>query len=447
MAPRIVLIGAGSAMFGLSTVGDILRSSILEGADIVLHDIDSAALRRVEKTARAHLDAHKRPFTLTATTNREEALQGADFCITSIEVGDRFELWEQDWRIPQQFGIPQVYGENGGPGGLFHSLRIIPPMLEICRDILRIAPRAWVLNLSNPMTRITTAINIAFPELKMIGLCHEVASLREHIPAILDTPPEKLDLVAGGLNHFSVLLSARYTNTGADAYPDIREKAPAYFESLPEGDYGNLGVPQDNVSSFEASGRPWPERGLFKVVLEKFGYLPITTDSHFGEYIGWAHSAVDHRGILDFYTYYKKWSRGRVPEQVVLGSSEAEHHREIPIIEGIVADLGHQEEAVNIQNDGFISNLPEELIVEIPAMVNKQGVHGDMVGEMPEGLRGLMLMQTSLNLLTARAVLEKSRDLALQALLVDPVVNDAPAAEKAFDMILDLQRAYLGYLE
>jgi len=447
MASRIVLIGAGSAMFGLSTVGDIFRSSILEGADIVLHDIDSAALRRVEKTARAHLDAHKLPFTLTATTSREKALKGADFCILSIEAGDRFELWEQDWRVPLQFGITQVYGENGGPGGLFHSLRIIPPILEICRDILRIAPRAWVLNLSNPMTRITTAINMAFPELRMIGLCHEVASLREHVPAILGTPPENLELTAGGLNHFSVLLSARYLDSGADAYPDIRKKAPAYFESLPEKDYGNLGAPIEGASGSDAPGQPWPERGLFKVILEKFGYLPITTDSHFGEYIGWAHSAVDHRGILDFYTYYKKWSRGRIPEQVVLGTTEAEHHREIPIIEGIVADLGHQEEAVNIQNDGFIANLPEELIVEIPAMVNKQGVHGDMVGDMPEGLRGLMLMQTSLNLLTARAVLDRSRALALQALLVDPVVNDAPAAEKAFDMILDLQRDYLGYLK
>jgi alpha-galactosidase len=447
MAPRIVLIGAGSAIFGLSTVGDIFRSSILEGADIILHDIDSDALLRVEKTARTHLKQNNLPFTLTATTNREKALKGADFCIISIEVGDRFELWEQDWRIPQQFGITQVYGENGGPGGLFHSLRIIPPILEICRDILRVAPHAWVLNLSNPITRIATAIKMACPELRMIGLCHEIASLREHVPAILETSPEKLELVAGGLNHFSILLSARYTDSGADAYPDIRKRAPAYFEHQPGKDYGGTGAPRGGGFKSKSSSRPWEERWLFKMILEKFGYLPITTDSHFGEYIGWAHSAVDHRGILDFYEYYKKWSRERAPEQLVHGSTETEHHRAIPIIEAIVADLGRQEGAVNIQNDGFISNLPEELIVEIPAMVNKQGVHGDMVGEMPEGLRGLMLMQTSLNLLTARAVLEKSRSLALQALLVDPVVTDALAAEKAFDMVLDLQRDYLGYLE
>lgn len=454
MAVKIVLIGAGSAMFGLGSVGNIYKSKILEGSDIVLHDIDPAALSRVEKTARSYLEEHDLNFSLTATTDRGEALKGADFCIIAIESGNRYVLWEQDWKVPLQFGVTQVYGENGGPGGLFHSLRIIPPILEICRDVMRIVPQAWVLNLSNPMTRICTAVHMELPELRLVGLCHEVVSLQEHLPTILDTDLDNLDFMAGGLNHFSFLLKARYLDSGRDAYPDIRARAPAYFESLPEKDYGNLGAiknmisrAQSTILASEKRKHIWAERELFKVLLEKFGYLPITTDSHIGEYVGWAHSVVDHKGILDFYDFYKKWCLEQVPEQRIRGAAEEEYWREIPIIEGIVADTGHQERAVNIPNIGFIANLPTDVIVEIPAMVNKEGIHGDMLGELPEGLRGLMLMQVSLNRLTAQAVIQKSKDLALQALLLDPVVNDAIAAEDAFDTILELQHEYLGYLK
>jgi alpha-galactosidase len=139
MEKRIVLIGAGSAQFGYGTIGDVLQSQVLEGSHIVLHDINPNTLAAVEKTGRAFIEEHKLPFTISASTNRAEAFTGADFLIISIEVGNRFDLWEQDWRIPQQYGVRQVYGENGGPGGLFHSLRIIPPILEICADIMKIA--------------------------------------------------------------------------------------------------------------------------------------------------------------------------------------------------------------------------------------------------------------------------------------------------------------------
>jgi len=203
---------------------------------------------------------------------------------------------------------------------------------------------------------------------------------------------------------------------------------------------------QAAVLESEKRRRVWAERELFKVLLEKFGHLPITTDSHIGEYVGWAHSVVDHKGILDFYDFYKKWCLEQVPEQRILGTAEEEYWREIPIIEGIVADTGHQEMAVNIPNNGLITNLPTDMIVEIPAMVNEHGIHGDMIGDLPEGLRGLMLTQVALNKLTARAVIEQSKELAMQALLVDPVVNDAAAAEKAFETILELQHEYLGYL-
>jgi len=450
---RIVLIGAGSAMFGLGSLGNVLKSKVLEGSTIVLHDINAQALERTERGARRFVLERKLPYTVVATTSREEALRGAGFCIIAIEVGNRYELWEQDWHIPQQYGIRQVYGENGGPGGLFHSLRIIPPILAICQDIVRICPDAWVFNLSNPMARIVLAITRKFPQLKVIGLCHEVVSLMEHLPKILETPWANLSVTAGGMNHFSVLLEARYKDSGQDAYPRIREKAAAYFEALPEGSYENLGATKEMLSAARGrTGRApdrlhiWPERELFKVMLEKFGLFPITTDSHLGEYVPWAYSVVDHKGILDFYSFYRTWCLEQVPESRIHGTREIEYWRDIPIIEGIISNSGHEEMAVNVPNRGLIDNLPQDAVVEVPATVDAKGVHGARLGRLPPGFAGLVNNQVAVNELTVEAVLQGSRALALQALLVDPVVDNAAAAERALDIILSLQSDFLSYL-
>jgi alpha-galactosidase/6-phospho-beta-glucosidase family protein len=386
---------------------------------------------------------------LSSTTSRSEALKDADFCIISIEVGDRFKLWEQDWRIPQQYGFQQVYGENGGPGGLFHSLRIIPPILEICEDIRKICPHAFVFNYSNPMSRICTTIHRKYPDLNFVGLCHEISSLRQHLPIMLDTPYEDLKLRAGGLNHFSILLEAAYKKTGKDAYPDILEKATGYFETLP--DLGNImrelleaqaGSTPGSEPALRKGANKWAERGLFRVLLEKFGYLPITTDSHLGEYLQWAYDVVDHKGILDFQTYYKQWITDLEP-QIEMKLVE----RVVPIMEGIINDSGYEEEAVNIPNKGLITHLPEYLAVEVPAIICKKGVQGVALGELPKGFSGLLMNQAAVHDMTAEACLNASRDLALQALLVDPVVDKVSAAEKMLDTMLDLQADHLGYLK
>jgi len=446
MANKIVLIGAGSAAFGLGTLGDIFKSKPLQGSSIVLHDINPTALDKVYKIAQRFITDNQLPYTVSATTSRREALQGADFCVISIEVGDRFALWDQDWQIPQQYGLRQVYGENGGPGGLFHALRIIPPILEICGDINDICPNAYVFNFSNPMSRICLAVARKYPHLKIIGLCHEIASLVEHLPRMLETPLENLEFTAGGLNHFSVLLEISYKDNGQNAYPDVRQRAPAYFGRQPEYidilDY--LFHSQETVP--QPSPRPWPERRLFKTMLEKFGYLPITSDSHFGEYVHWAYEVADHKGILDFYRWYKKWSVEQVSESRIEGTLAWEYWRIVPIVEGILANSGHRELAVNIPNRGFIDNLPQDLVVEVPATVDKNGVHGLKLGALPKGIAGLLNNQAGVLDLSVEAALTGSRAAALQALLVDPVVDSVRAAEQTLDTMLELQQEYLAYL-
>ncbi|MBP1129862.1 MULTISPECIES: alpha-glucosidase [Serratia] len=453
MATKIVLVGAGSAQFGYGTLGDIFQSKTLYGSEIVLHDINPAALAVTEKTARDFLAAEDLPFTVSATTDRKTALRGAEFVIISIEVGDRFALWDLDWQIPQQYGIQQVYGENGGPGGLFHSLRIIPPILDICADVADICPNAWVFNYSNPMSRICTTVHRRFPQLNFVGMCHEIASLERYLPEMLGTSFDNLTLRAAGLNHFSVLLEASYKDSGQDAYGDVRAKAPDYFSRLPGYsdilDYTRThgtwvqteGSTEREALGGKDSAYSWADRTLFKEILEKFHHLPITGDSHFGEYIRWANEVSDHRGILDFYTFYRNYL-GHVQPKIELKLKE----RVVPIMEGILTDSGYEESAVNIPNLGFIKQLPAFIAVEVPAIIDRKGVHGIKV-DMPAGIGGLLSNQIAIHDLTADAVIEGSRDLVIQALLVDSVNDKCRAIPELVDVMISRQSPWLDYLK
>ncbi len=186
----------------------------------------------------------------------------------------------------------------------------------------------------------------------------------------------------------------------------------------------------------------WPERRVFQVILEKFGLMPITSDSHFGEYVQWAYDVTDHKGILDFYRFYKEYL-SQVQPKIELEVSE----RIIPIIEGILTDAGYVEEAVNIPNKGLLPDLPEWIVVEVPATVDKNGIHGIPMGKLPRGYAGLLLNQAAVHDLTAEAVIHKSRAAALQALLVDPMVNNYQGIEELLDTMIAYQERWLGYLK
>ncbi|MBW2387190.1 MAG: alpha-glucosidase [Deltaproteobacteria bacterium] len=448
MSTRIVLIGAGSAQFGFDMLGDIFQSAVLSDCHVVLHDINSDALARVHKAGQEYIDANELRVTLSATLSRPEALASADYCVIAIEVGDRFALWEQDQSVPRQFGFRQVFGENGGPGGLFHSLRVVPPILEICADIADICPDAWVFNYSNPMSRICTTVHRAFPQLRFIGLCHEIASLYQHLPPILDTPASNIAFRAGGLNHFSILVEAHYLDSDRDAYPVVLEKAADYIEHLP--DLGSIlkkvmhaieGSAAEGEATPSEQANPWAERGAFRVLLEKFHCLPITTDSHIGEYLQWAHEVADHPAVLDFYLYYKKWTLRGNPE---IRSTRTE--RMVEIVEGILMDQRYEEAAVNLPNAGLIAQLPDFMVVEVPAWVDGKGIAGIRLDAMPRGFGGLLANQVAVHDLTAQAIIDGSKDLALQALLVDPVVDRVGAAEPLIEKMIELQPEYLGYL-
>ncbi|MCG8452968.1 MAG: alpha-glucosidase [Spirochaetales bacterium] len=451
---KIALFGAGSAQFGYGTLGDIFQSSVLRGAEIALMDINAETLAMVHRTAEKHIADRGLDFTVTATTNRKEALKGADFVIISIEVGDRFALWDVDWKIPLQFGVPQVYGENGGPGGIFHALRIIPPIMAICDDVMEICPEATVFNYSNPMTAITTTVLRKHPQLKFVGLCHEIASLERYLPPILGTELSNIQYRAAGLNHFSVLLEASYKDSGKDAYPDVLAKAPSFFEREPGfsevWDYtrrtGEIpeteGATERWKMDIEESFRPWSDRTLFRRIMETYNLLPITTDSHLGEYIAWAQDASDHKGILDFYDFYRHALGNRNWSEI----SEEMHERVVPIMDGIVSDSGYEESAVNILNKGAIPDFPNDVAVEVPAIVRGKGLEAVRFDQYPKGFGALIRNYAGVYDILADAVLSGSRDLVLQAVLACPVVHRFEGMGDMVDTMLDAQRQWVGYI-
>ena len=433
---KIVLIGAGSANFGLGTIGDIFKSKVLEGSTIILHDINAKALEKTKNIANKFKDKLKVSYNIEATTDRKQALKGATYCIISIEIGNRFDLWDQDWKIPLQYGFKQIYGENGGPGGLFHSLRIAPVILNICEDIIKICPNAFVFNYSNPMQRICHAVTTKYPELKFVGLCHEIASMERQLPYIMETNFSNIEIKAGGLNHLSILLEAKYKDSQKDGYPKIKKKFKSYYSKL--------------TSEYYPS-KPGGERGVFFELYKLFGYLPITTDSHLGEYIQWAYSVADHEAIMKFYENYKKRCLTFYDDESHYSEFFQLHNkineRIIPIIEAIIQDANIEESAVNIPNKNFINCLPDNIVVEVPGLISKSGVAGVKLNNYPANFGNLLNTQVSTIQLTTEAVINQSKDSAYLALLSDPIVDNVENASKLLETMLVFQKEYLGYLK
>ena len=427
---KIVIIGAGSLQFGLGSVGSIINSDVLQGSTISLHDINETNLKLVTESCKDAIEQKNLDFELESTIDRKKALKNATFVINAIEVPPRFKLWDEDYKIPPKYGINQIMGENGGPGGLFHSLRVIPPILEICEDISKICPDAFIINYSNPMSRICLAIKRKFPMLNFVGLCHEFLGFKHHYSKILDTPISNLEMRAGGLNHFGVLLSIKYIDKNKDAYPDLRKNAPQYLSNL-------RGFMNDV--------------DLVKYILEKFGYIPYTQDSHYGEYISWGWEKANVEGARAFYNGYKSFTlfNGRKLEKRLkrgkgAGLVKPDYERAIPIIEGIKTDSNHEEDSVNLPNDNVITNIPRDLVVECPAIVTKKGLKAIKLGDYPKGLAALLRNQSSVHDLVVEAILKKSKEIAFQALLLDPVVDNASKAEEMFKEMIKINQDYIN---
>lgn len=418
---KIVLIGAGSASFGLGTLRDIVQSPELTGSQVALVDLNRQAVQDIARLAQMMSDAVGAELSIMATTERQEALPGADFVIVSIE-RDRERLWQLDFQVPVKHGIKQVLGENGGPGGLFHSLRNIPPLLAIARDMERLCPQALMVNFSNPMSRLCLAL-ARYTHVSFVGLCHGVHNHRTRLGQIMDYDAADMVPLAAGINHFTWILELHSGSTGEDLYPLLRERSATYDPSF---------LP------------------LSRYLFEKVGLFPSPGCDHAGEYLGWAWQFVGLKGPdLEGSERYRNqlWERiGRLlggKEELGDLVTRRSGERAVDIISAMASGKGGYEWAVNLPNRGHIENLPDGVIVEVPATVSAGGIHGVHVGALPEGAAVPLRQQAAVQDLVVEAGVTGSRQVALQALLADPVVQDARAAEVVLDELLAALADYL----
>ena len=426
---KIVVIGAGSASFGLKMVADTLRATELRGRDVTLAlvDVDEAALERMRRAALRMRDPLGSDVRIEATTDRRQALPGAGYVITSVE-RQRWPLWEQDFRVPLAHGFRHVLGENGGPGALFHALRNFELVIPMCRDIEELCPEALVLNFTNPETRLLHAI-CHLTRVKAAGLCHGVFGTLNRLTEYLGRPLAELKVVSAGMNHFFCILEVRDRKTGEDLLPRCLEAARR-----------------------DTSRRATP---LYRKFAEVFDVLSIPTEDHLGEYVAYGsefHGVAWHYGIErrpvrtqaapapDVLQEYVDGKRPADDPLILAGSAELA----LPIIGDMELKRDREHPAINVLNtDGYIPNLPRDAAVEVPGRVRNGRLEAVHVGPVPEPMAAYMRTQFSIHSLLTEAYRTRSRKLLLQALLLDPVVNSITEAEKLLDEMLALQADFL----
>jgi alpha-galactosidase len=454
---KITIIGAGSASFGENTLAALLRSKKLRGSMLALVDRNPASLDIVKRLANRLNREWDSGLTITAHTHHTDALEGSDFVVSAIEVSPREELWKSDYEIPLKYGVHQPYAENGGPGGFAHTLRNIPPLLAILRDMEAACPEAWFINYTNPMVRVCDAVN-RYSKIKVVGLCHQIFAgyvmvgyalakdlgievsegftgmqaeitqygIQEHIRKQI---VPLVDIRAAGTNHFSWMLSLHDRRTGEDLYPLFRQR----WNELP--------------ATFEP---------LTRKVFDAFGLFPIPGDTHLCEYLPWMANPDtlpwDKFNIRlyewDTFAGLRDFSLDRLNDMAdgqmtIEGLLDADSEGALEMIENIAFSGSHYHLAANRPNVGQIANLPLGSIVETPVMVDGAGIHPVHVGELPTGIAELCRRELTAVQLCVDAAVTGDKQIALQCLLLDPVISDMHQAEQILD---DYLRTYKEYL-
>jgi len=417
--PKVVLIGAGSAFFGLPTFRDIFTTPQMKGAQLVLVDIDEQNLDRMYALAHRLNEHTGFGLRIAKTTQRREALAGADFVISCIAI-ERCELWRQDFEIPKKYGIRHCLGENGGPGALFFGMRTIPAVMDIVHDMEELCPDAWFMNFSNPESRIVLAVS-RYTNIKCIGLCHGIFMAQQQMARILGRDADSIEIFGAGMNHFQWILSVRDRQTGEDLYPEFREKE----------------------ASYDPAFMPYV-RKMYRI----FGLYPTCSDDHMGEYQAYGYEAGEHG--YDFEEDARvRADMLRQIDAIMAGTQDIDEwlvpsgEKAVEVLTGIFFNERRYIPSAIVYNDGAISQLPADVAVEIPVVVDANGVHKEMIRNMPDGVIGLMNQQVSAQRLSVLAALEGSKELALQALLCDPVINSTQAAIGLLEELFEINRKYI----
>ncbi len=429
MAYKIVVIGAGSFSFGTMTVRDIMEAPEMRGSEVVLVDLNEERLDRMHRLCNRLNETWQAEMKIWSTTDRREALPGADIVVGAVEQ-NRYPLWQMDIAIPRKLGCGDLYGENGGPGGFFHTLRQVPITLAIARDIEALCPNAWFVQMSNPESRLTLAVQ-RYTKVKSVGVCLGAYITRRSLAdKVLGIPEEEVEIKAAGINHCHWVMDIRHVGTGEDLYPAVREK----------------------IKAVDPSWQP-----LSRYCLDRFGYFPGPADSHVGEYISWAENHLtpgynswvfeadkEVERMTQMLEKYAAGSGPLSPEELEQFMVERGYKwQTMDIILSLLDGKNRYVLSVNIPNDGYITNLKRDAVIEVPALIGADRIYGVGMGDLPLPIASLMNRQLDVMDLNLEAAVTGDRKTALEGLMLDPLVPDPDIAEKLLDEMLVAQKAYL----
>lgn len=453
---RIVVIGAGSASFGLVNLSALLRTEGLKGSELCLVDINEKGLEIITKLAHRLNDEWKSGFVIKSSTNRLDYLNGADYIILSVAI-NREKCWKSDVEIALKYGIHH-YGENGGPGALFHTARNVNLILPILKDIEMYAPNALVLNFTNPVPRIC-ALAYKYTKVKMVGICHQInfgylmAAVifgkeygfdvpenycfkwdndREISYKMIYQAKERFDIKAFGINHFTWIQSMIDKETKEDVLPLFKQKF------------------LDNKTNFEL---------YTKELIEVLDEVVVSGDAHNLEYLPFTHNVNRkswERYDIQMYPLdaasNQRDQMWELLENLSNGNGSIDFLRDSvseraeAIIDSMINHKPMIEIAVNIPNKGHITNLPEGTIIEVPALIDASGIHGIAMGDLPKMASEYCRREAFLVDLCLEAIMSQKKTKYLEALLADSMIDDISVAKHLLNDYLVANKEYISLM-
>ncbi|MFO7154583.1 MAG: alpha-galactosidase [Caldicoprobacter oshimai] len=426
MSKKIAFIGAGSFGFTRSLVRDILTYPALQDCTIALMDIDEERLGYIKKAVEKIIEAGNYPAKVIATTDRAEALKGADGVICTILVGG-VHVWRHDIEIPKKYGVDINVGDTRGPAGIFRALRTIPVMLDICRDIERYCPDAILLNYTNPMAMLCRAMQ-GETKVKVTGLCHSVQGTAEMLASWIGAPIEEITYVCAGINHQAWFLEFKWN--GKDAYPLIREavQRPEIYnqEQVRNEMFLHLGYYVTESSGHNSEYNAW------------FRKRPDLIEKYCTHGTGW--NPGEYAYILKEYLRREDTWRDEIKKWLEQDTVDLKRGKEYAagILNAVIGDGTLYKFNGNVRNFGLIDNLPEGCCVEVPVLASKYGFEPIHVGPLPPHLAILNNINAMCEELAVEGALTGDPTKIYQAIYFDPLTSAVLSLAEIKQMVREM---------
>ena len=439
---KIAFIGAGSTVFMKNLIGDALNMPSLADATIALMDIDPKRLAESEMVCRKMVSSLKVGARIETCSDQRRALQGADFVITAFQIGGYKPSTVVDFDIPKKYGLRQTIADTLGVGGIMRGLRTVPHLWKLAEDMAAICPDAIMLQYVNPMAINTWALGAKYPHVKQVGLCHSVQGTAEELARDLDIPVADLRYRAAGINHMAFYLNFEARNpdgTYRDLYPALRE---GYSRgALPKPSHWNARCP--NKVRYEA--------------MMHLGYFVTESSEHFAEYVPWfikdnRPDLIEQFGIpLDEYPtrcveQIERWTKTAADFAAADTIDVKPTHEYAATIMNSVVTGTPSVIYGNVPNRGYIPQLPDGAAVEVPTLVDANGLQPTCVTGIPPQLIGLMRTNVNVQELTVAALMEENREHIYHAAMLDPHTAAELDLRQIKSMVDDLITAHGDWL-